>query len=69
MVAIGSSLAQLAGVPGDPVAALLARYGDTPHALVQILHEAQLQQGWLPRAMLGERESATLPKTPIDLFR
>ena len=33
--------AQLVNVPGDPVAALLARHGSNPHALVQILREAQ----------------------------
>jgi [NiFe] hydrogenase diaphorase moiety large subunit len=46
--------AQLVNVPGDPIAALLARHGNNPHALVQILREAQLQHGWLPRDMLGE---------------
>jgi [NiFe] hydrogenase diaphorase moiety large subunit len=35
-------LPRLADVPGDPVAALLARYGGSPHALVQILREAQV---------------------------
>ena len=54
MVASGSSPARLADGPGEPVAALLARYGGSPHALVQILREAQLQHGRLPRAMLGE---------------
>ncbi|WP_176060103.1 NAD(P)H-dependent oxidoreductase subunit E [Paraburkholderia sp. BCC1876] len=54
MVASASSLARLADVPGEPVAALLARYGGSPYALVQILREAQVQHGWLPRPMLGD---------------
>ncbi|MDQ3061140.1 MAG: NAD(P)H-dependent oxidoreductase subunit E [Pseudomonadota bacterium] len=33
---------------------LLARYGNNPHALVQILREFQALQGWLPRESLGE---------------
>jgi len=38
---------------GEAVDALLSRHGRDPHALVQILREAQELQGWLPRHMLG----------------
>jgi [NiFe] hydrogenase diaphorase moiety large subunit len=34
--------------------ALLARHGQDPHALVQILRELQAQHGWLPRQALAE---------------
>jgi [NiFe] hydrogenase diaphorase moiety large subunit len=54
MVAFASSLARIVEVPGDSVAVLLERYGGRPHALVQILREAQVQHGWLPRALLGD---------------
>jgi NADH:ubiquinone oxidoreductase subunit E len=54
MMACGSSPAHSVNVPGDAIAALLARHGNNPHALVQILREAQLQHGWLPCGMLGE---------------
>ena len=33
---------------------VLARYGNDPHALVQILRELQAQHGWLPRESLGQ---------------
>ena len=33
--------------------ALLSRHGRNPHALVQVLREAQELQGWLPREMLA----------------
>ena len=33
---------------------LLSRFGRDPHSLVQILREAQEQQGWLSRDLLGE---------------
>ena len=32
---------------------LIARHDASPHALVQILREAQAAQGWLPRETLG----------------
>jgi len=54
MVALGSSPAGLADMSSEPLAALLTRYGGSPHALVQILREAQLQHGWLPRPMLAD---------------
>lgn len=38
--------------------ALLARYGSSPHALVQILRELQALQGWLPRESLRQIASA-----------
>jgi [NiFe] hydrogenase diaphorase moiety large subunit len=53
-VASGSSLARFADVPAGAVGSPLARYGGNPHALVQVLREAQAQHGWLPRAMLAE---------------
>ncbi|MBI5717675.1 MAG: NAD(P)H-dependent oxidoreductase subunit E [Burkholderiales bacterium] len=37
----------------DALDQVLSRYGRSPHALVQILREVQLQTGWLPRAQLG----------------
>jgi len=33
---------------------LIARHDASPHALVQILREAQVLQGWLPRETLGQ---------------
>ena len=53
-MATGPGLAQFADVPGDAINSLLARHRGNPHALVQILREAQVQHGWLPRAMLAD---------------
>lgn len=39
---------------GDAVDTLLSRLGRDPHSLVQILREAQEEQGWLPRDLLGQ---------------
>ena len=36
----------------EPLNALIARHEASPHALVQILREAQVAQGWLPRETL-----------------
>jgi [NiFe] hydrogenase diaphorase moiety large subunit len=38
--------------------ALLARHGNSPHALVQILRELQALLGWLPREALGQLGAA-----------
>ncbi len=38
----------------DAVQRLIARYAAAPHALVQILREAQALHGWLPRELLAE---------------
>ena len=35
-------------------AEVLARHGQDPHALVQMLRELQAEQGWLPRDALGQ---------------
>jgi [NiFe] hydrogenase diaphorase moiety large subunit len=40
------------------VQALLARHGNAPQALVQILRELQAQQGWLPRDALSQIATA-----------
>ncbi len=37
---------------------LLARHGNAPQALVQILREVQAQQGWLPRNVLSQIAAA-----------
>ena len=37
----------------EAVDAILGRYGRDPHALVQVLREAQAPQGWLPRELLA----------------
>jgi [NiFe] hydrogenase diaphorase moiety large subunit len=42
----------------DTLHALIASYGASPHALVQILREVQALHGWLPRDVLGEISSA-----------
>jgi [NiFe] hydrogenase diaphorase moiety large subunit len=44
--------------PVQGLAEILARHGHDRHALVQILREWQAQQGWLPRAGLGQLASA-----------
>jgi [NiFe] hydrogenase diaphorase moiety large subunit len=41
-----------AGVLQEELKALLTRYGKNPHALVQILREAQALYSWLPRDVL-----------------
>ena len=43
-----------ATVPAGALQALLARHGNSPHALVQILRELQALQGWLPREALSQ---------------
>jgi [NiFe] hydrogenase diaphorase moiety large subunit len=40
-------------IPREAVDAVLLRHGREPHALVQILREAQEHLGWLPRPALG----------------
>jgi [NiFe] hydrogenase diaphorase moiety large subunit len=50
-------MSQPPSIPGRAAAdtaALLARHGYDPHALVQILRELQAQHGWLPRQALAE---------------
>jgi [NiFe] hydrogenase diaphorase moiety large subunit len=42
----------------DTLQALIASYGASPHALVQILREVQALHGWLPRDVLGEISAA-----------
>jgi len=53
MVSTAAGVVLPGDAPCDATAALLARHGNRAHALVQILREAQLQYGWLPRAMLA----------------
>ena len=43
-----------ATLPVGALQALLARHGNSPHALVQILRELQALQGWLPREALSQ---------------
>ena len=43
-----------APIPAGALQALLARHGNSPHALVQILRELQALQGWLPREALSQ---------------
>jgi [NiFe] hydrogenase diaphorase moiety large subunit len=43
-----------ATLPAGALQALLARHGNSPHALVQILRELQALQGWLPREALSQ---------------
>ena len=44
--------------PAASLSALLARHSGDPHALVQILREAQVPRGWLPREVLAEIAAA-----------
>jgi [NiFe] hydrogenase diaphorase moiety large subunit len=53
---IGSSsgcLSKTASFDREALGPILVRHGRKPHALVQILREAQAQHTWLPREMLA----------------
>jgi len=49
MVSVQGVLSTPAGFQSEAIDALLLRYRRDPHALVQILREAQAQHTWLPR--------------------
>jgi [NiFe] hydrogenase diaphorase moiety large subunit len=46
-------LSQAACIADEPIESLVSRYACDPHALVQILREAQARHTWLPRDMLS----------------
>ena len=48
----------IAIMSSEPLRLLIAKHQASPHALVQILREAQDFQGWLPREMLGDIANA-----------
>ena len=52
------SMPALPHTPAASLSALLARHSGDPHALVQILREAQVPRGWLPREVLAEIAAA-----------
>jgi len=51
-------LSKPAGIQNEAIESLVLRYASDPHALVQILREAQAQHTWLPRDMLSYVASA-----------
>jgi len=51
-------LSQAACIADEPIESLVSRYACDPHALVQILREAQARHTWLPRDMLSYVASA-----------
>ena len=53
MAALSSPSMAVARIDDGALAALLARHAHDPHALVQILREAQAVLGWLPRDALA----------------
>ena len=53
-----TAFGQADSLRSDALQALIASYGASPHALVQILRQAQALQGWLPRDVLAEISSA-----------
>ena len=52
MASVSSPAARTAGFQSQALDTLPARQGRNPHALVQILREAQEHTGWLPRDLL-----------------
>ncbi len=57
----------IAGSEPEPVESLLSRWGHDPHALVQILREAQVPRTWLPRDLLGHVADALgLPLAHVE---
>ena len=53
MVPAHGLLSQAACIADEPIESLVSRYACDPHALVQILREAQARHTWLPRDMLS----------------
>ena len=66
-VSMDSTPTRMDTMSSESLQSLIARHQASPHALVQILREAQTLQGWLPREYLVEIAGALgLAQAPVS---